>query len=337
MDVLPIVVRVAALLGCLLGTVSFARPADPPETYQQILAKRPPPKLDTLVERSAPGQTGEAASESFLDLLKLREAPLPDAAPHLAKILAAHAGSTRIHGFAAAQALYAAETDEARALLENHLLNPEYPADEAVAYTTHWEMREPQRSQFIATYLLRNLSKDLAVSVRPRWDADAEKRLFVKVELENASMRPLGVLLHPHYQAMVLHFRSPSGMIAHKRKLVVYQPERPSCLLLKPGESTSFEAALELKNDPESLRKIKRLAPTTAKIEALLTSGDVGFALNELGEYKLYAMFAQAPMSDAQLKFLRDTEEIEAKDVWTGRAVSEPVDVKLPPDEGPGD
>jgi hypothetical protein len=324
-----VTVCIAAILGCLLGIITFARADDPPETYQQILAKRPPPELDALSERSAPDQQGETASESFLDLLKLREAPLRAAVPQLAEILAAHADSTRIHGFAAAQALYTADTDEARRVLEKHLLKPEYRADLAVMYASHWEMREPQRSRFIATYLLRDLSEDLAVSVHPRWGADGQKTLFARVELGNASKRPLAILLHPHFQAMALYVRSPSGIFVEKQKLIVYRPERPLWHLLKPGESTSFEVVLELKDDPESLEKFTRLNPKAAKTEALLTSLDVGFALGETGEFTLHAMIVQTPLSDEQLKFVRDTEGIETETIWTGRAVSEPVKVKL--------
>ena len=151
----------SCLCACALA---FAGADAEHQTYRQIVAKRPAPKIEGLAERASPDQRGGTSTESFWDLLKLRDQPAPAAVPELAKIMAAHEGSTRIHGFAAAQALYAAGTDEASRTLEKHLLAPDYRADMAMMYTSHWQMGEPQRSRFIESYLLRDLTDDLGVS-----------------------------------------------------------------------------------------------------------------------------------------------------------------------------
>ena len=96
------------------------------------------------------------------------------AVPELVRILASHEGSNRIHGFAAAQALFTANSDEARRALDARLLSPEYPVDLATMYLSHWQMAEPARSRFIEAYLLRNLSKDLDVTVEARWADDTK-------------------------------------------------------------------------------------------------------------------------------------------------------------------
>ena len=333
-------VRAAAVLGCIVGAIALAGAYAAPETFREIIAKRPAPKLDGLAERSSPHQKGDVATESFWDLLKLRDQPTRAAVPELTKILSAHAGSTRIHRFAAAQALFTAGGDEAARILEKHLLAPEYPAHMAITYSSHWQMGELERSRFVETYLLRDLADDLDVDVRARWsEAGTKKRaddgnssgrqLHVTVTYTNTTGRPLAVLVDHQYQAKSLHFRGPSGAFAVQSQLVVYGPDPARFVRLKAGASTSFDVVLELKDDPKSLATARRNASEPAKIQAFLASTDTGFALSEFGTYKLSAMIVRTPLADEQKKSLRQREGIEADEVWMGRAVSKAIDVDL--------
>jgi hypothetical protein len=299
--------------------VRFARADDQPEGYREILSKRAAPKLEDLSERAAPELQGEAATESFWDLLKLREEPVPAAVPELAKVLSAHEGSNRIHRFAAAQALHAVNTDDARRVLEKHLLDPEYPADHAIAYAWHWEMSEPHRTRFIKAYLLRDLSDDLAVSVHPRWvelasgsdvaadQAANRQRLLVTVKLRNDSRRTLALLVPQQSQAMILYLLAPSGEFVPHVRLGVHRPEPPSWHRLHPGEETDFEIELHLTSDAES---INRLRGASREIRAALGSGVTAFGLRESGEYELSAMLVQTPLSAGQLAALQTREGI---------------------------
>src|SRR5579871_5241931 len=116
---------ILAVLACS-GLVTVASlPAEIPaekQTYQEILAARAVPDLDQLVERCSPDLRGPDATESFWDLLKLREIADPKAVPVLEKVLAENLPTTRIHGFAAAQALFCIGTPEAHKILKQHLL-----------------------------------------------------------------------------------------------------------------------------------------------------------------------------------------------------------------------
>lgn len=65
------------------------------------------------------------------------------------------------------------------------------------------------------------------------------------------------------------------------------------------------------------------------------SSGDAGFALEQFGDYELYAMMLQVPLTDEQLRFARTAGGLGDTDLWTGRAVSEPVpaEIRAIPDE----
>jgi hypothetical protein len=335
------VVGPAAAVSCLFVSLAFAGRDAVAETFRQIIAKRPAPVLEGFADRASPEQKGAMATESFWDLLKLREEPAAAAVPELGEILAAHEGSTRIHRFAAAQALFAAGTEDAKRTLEKYLLAPEYPADMAIGYSSHWQMAEPERSRFIETYLLRDLSRDLAVRVETRWsDAGAnnagagknvmqEKKLLVTVKLINESDRVLAIPGDQHYRTRCLQFRGPSGTFAPQMQMGVHGPIASRWQRLKPGQSMSFDVALQMKVDTTSLATARRNATDPATIHALLSSTDTGFVLSEFGTYKLSAMIVRTPLAEEQKKSLRERDGIEAGEVWMGRAVSKPVDVEL--------
>ena len=67
-----------------------------PQTYRQILTTRPAPRVDDLAERATPNRDGDVAMESFWDLLKLRDAPNPAAAPALVKIVDVRSSPIRL-------------------------------------------------------------------------------------------------------------------------------------------------------------------------------------------------------------------------------------------------
>jgi hypothetical protein len=324
----PIVVAIAVLL------LAAAAPAAEHQTYRQILTTRPALRIDDLAERSAPDRQGEVAMESFWDLLKLRDAPNPAAVPALVKVVDAHAGSSRIHRFAAGQALLTAGTPDALKALQRDTSRTDYPADLAVMYTSHWEMPEPARSRLLEGYVLRNAGDAaLGASVATAWkERDGARLLSVTVTLKNKSAKPLAVLLDPYTATRGLHFRSADsksadGTFAVVAPMMHCQPMRPRWVRLAPGASEQMEVALTPKQDSETLRQFGAAPPAVALCEG----GAASFGLGGFGKHRVYAMITQPPMTDAQIATLRNW----AKDVgdpaelWVGRAVSEPVEVEI--------
>src|SRR5262245_49763245 len=78
---------------CLLGHCSVRAEGEPAQapakklTLPEILAARPAPDLASLARRSAPTVRGPDATDSFWDLLKVREIAYPKAVPVLEEIL----------------------------------------------------------------------------------------------------------------------------------------------------------------------------------------------------------------------------------------------------------
>ena len=306
---------------------------EPPveQNYATRAAARPAPQIEGLAERAAEILAAGDTSDFLFDLLKLREDPAPEAAAELAKILAWRERDDTTFYFAAAQALFNTGGVQARTALEQHLLRPSLQVELAVRYTSHWDMGEPQRSRFMETYLLRNLSDDLGVSVDARWAPPAAQNppaasetLLVEVTLSNRTAGNLGVY-HPRGAAN-LYFRSPSGVYAPAVRGARGE-SRPNWARLAPNESTSFTATLTLQNDPQTIQRLAREEPDA---RAALSEGRTfAFALNEFGQYQLSAMFVQLPQGDSYREQLRLTREIDDDEIWTGRAVSAPVTIEI--------
>jgi len=324
------------VLACVVAALAVACAVPPQETYREIIDQRQAPQIAGLAERASPEQKVETATEAYWDVLKLRDYPTAAAVPELVKILAAHDNSTRIHRFAAAQALFTAGGDAARRALEKHLLVPEFPAGMAIMYSSHWQMPEPQRSRFIESYLLKNLSDDLAVLVDARWSNEGPEggagkaeaaRLVVTVTLTNQSERAIAVAVPEVFPAMTLQFRGPSGRFAPQATTVVYRLGPPRFQRLQPGGSTSFDAQFELHEGAEAAAKTRRLG--MEGIKAVLKTPDVDVALGEFGRYQVSAMIEQPPLDKELQKRISERDGIEPGAIWIGRAVSMPVEVEV--------
>lgn len=239
-------------LGAIVLVVGEFSACAKPErkSFRELGRERPVPDLEQLAERSAPGKRGQDVSEAFYDILKLRETRDPNAVPVLQQILDAHVDSTRIHGFAAAQALFAIGTPEAHAILSKYLLSTKYAVDSGINYTYHWEMPEPERSRFIEHYHLKNLSEDLQVTLERRdpTKPGTTKHVFVMI-LKNISNGPFRVRKERVYIGRHLVFRSEDGRYARSAETVMYMaldvvlppaawPE------LAPGSTCEFEIAV---------------------------------------------------------------------------------------------
>ena len=264
--------------------------------------------LATLPERAARNYPG--SQEPFEQILKLRETGGATAVPALTQVMAVDVLNRRIHGYAASQALFNIGTPEAHQALAKYLLDPRYRANEGIDYAFHWNMAEPARSRFIDQYHLVNLAKELALELTSRVPAGAKDQIEFTVTLKNLSDKPLQLEKHEVYLANLLHFRTSDGHYCRGMETVDYDLGMPTWLTLAPGATHTYR--IEAK-----IASADRLA---------LTTRDMRFDLGQPGKFTVVAMLEAPPRTPEQLAAAKIT------DAWSGRAVSKPIEVLLPPD-----
>lgn len=291
-----------------------------PQTFQELLATRPVPDLTTVARRSSPMTQGEDASKSFLDLLKLRETADASAVLALEKILVENAPTTRIHGFAAAQALFAIGTPEAHQILARNKLS----AHLAENYTSHWEMREPLRSRYIEQYLLKNAAKDLVVELEQTpATPPLNDRLDLVIVFRNASDQAFFIQDYDHdFPGDMLHLRDATGQFMpriHSRTMCKGQSKN---IELKPGQTHRLHVTIDVAAaDPQ-----KRMRRSTGKLMADVRESGHFFDVNAPGRFDVLALFEAEPLTDEQRAFLKVDQNWKW---WTGRAVSKPLSINI--------
>ncbi|HUX15978.1 MAG TPA: HEAT repeat domain-containing protein, partial [Phycisphaerae bacterium] len=298
-----------------------APPATQAKTYRGILAARPAPRLTDLAQRSRPEANGSDATESFWDILKLRDLGDPKAVPVLAEILASNAGTGRIHGYAAAQALFCIGGDEALAALDKHLFKlEEYNERLASLYVFHWEMPEPSRSRFIERYLLKGIGQELDVALDAK-SAESGKVLFT-LTVRNVSDKPLDIL-EPQIDRLFL--RSQDGQFFARREVGIDEYFlRAKWVRLDPGQTLTTTANAVIRS-AEDLRADNSGLPPG--VQAVLRMGAIEYLIDKPGPCQAVFVIEQVPMtseSRAKLKLERP---------WSGRAVSKPATfgLRVPP------
>jgi hypothetical protein len=299
----------------------------PPEkrTYQEILAARPAPDLDRLVERSSPDVSGTDATESFWDLLKLREIADPKAVPVLEKVLTENLPTTRIHGFAAAQALFCIGTPEAHKILKGNLQSEDARTELAVMYTSHWEMREPKRSRFIEQYLLKNLSKSLVVKLERQEPEDpVEGQITLRLILRNASDDAIH-LLAPEDRPFLLYLRDEKQRYIPQYRGGTICPGPSNIIELDPGQTHSTTLTVVTAPNTGQVRD------ASAKVVVGVQGTADQFAVSSPGRFEFVALIEAAPLNAAQREHLKVDDSWTW---WTGRAVSAPLAVDLEVPDG---
>ena len=292
-------------------------------TYQEIITARSVPDLTTLAARSSPKNNGPDASEAFMDILKLREVADPKSVPVIEKILVENLPTTRILGFAAAQALFTIGTPEAHQILQRHLLAEDAHTKLAIGYTSHWQMKEPLRSQFIQRYLLKNLSKSLVVEVERIAVPNSPKgQLDLAVNLRNASDEAF-YLLDDRGRDMLL-VRDASGQFIPDTSGIICTLKPNAALMeLKPGQAHRIQITINVVDATTS--KGQRHDPATKLIAGAQPSGQ-SFELHSPGRVEFVALIEVDPLSAEQRTHLKLDE---TRQWWSGRAVSKPITVEL--------
>ncbi len=305
--------RLKKALGSLAGKSQEQNGVKPSvgRGYQEIAAARPAPDLTRLAELSAPNIEGPAATESFYDILKLREAGRIEAVPVLEEILQANLASTRIHGFAAAQALFCIAPLEASNILSRPLLTEQYRAGLAFKYTAHWEMREPQRSRFIEQYLLQNVSSNLVLELTAQTATNLGRVDFV-LTLLNSSGKPVHIPGRTVYLGECLFFRDTQGQFARSGETADYEPPMPRWVELGPGQTHQFQIRSSVRPAAQTREARHLISPQAAVV---LSTEDYLFDIGKPGRFEVLAMFE---------------EHGTGKDHWAGRVVSKPVRIIVP-------
>ncbi|MFC1601242.1 hypothetical protein ACFL34_02725 [Candidatus Sumerlaeota bacterium] len=311
------------MLALTLGFTALAK-NEKPQTFTEILAARPAPKLEGLAERAKPGITDyKITGESFHDLLKVRNmAGPPEAVPELAKIMESHVGNNRIHGYAAAQALFCIDTPETHQLLEKYVFAPSYRAGKAINYTAHWEMSPAQASALIKRYYLKNLAKDLTLKLEgpPAPEGKVNPLLEFTLTLRNTSDKAYRLRQKQVYLGTMLYFENASGRIFTPRETVRYDMPMSKWLVLEPGATHQYKIATRAVRVSGMKHRPYVAAPGD---EIVLRTQDIGWGVAQEGQFKVHALVeAQPLLAEARKRLGFDN-------CWVGRAVSQPVEVMI--------
>ncbi len=318
----------AVFLAVILSAASGAESAkSQPErkTFKQIIEDHQLGDLATLVERSRPEVRGEEATQSFYDLLKLRDNPDPQAVDVLIEVMEVNAGTSRIHYYAAAQALFTADTPKARKALKKHLLSERKLGSEGLfRYASCWEISEPERSQFIETYILVDQDHDLAVSAvvdmgeaSTAADGATEIPVTVNVQIRNVTDQPLQLRDRQVYQGKMLYLRTEAGFATRMRGYVEYDMPMPKWTLLQPGETKAYE----IRGTFRTLASDEQPSDAGPDVIWQLKTHDVIFNIPGSGKLEIFVVLDDPPVSEkgrAQLN-------LGPEKIWSGRAVSSPA------------
>jgi len=292
--------------------------SDPPTTVTADVQSEP----ERLVARSAEGVPQEEGMAALEEILKLRETRDAKYVPALEKILEANMDSGRTHGFAAAQALFCIGTPEARSVLDRYLLTPRYNTWLGIRYATYQKMAEPQRSDFVRQYYLKNLSQDLAVELAaaPKWDKEGARIEFT-LTLRNSSDKALRILEQQVYPGRMLSFQDEAGRIAPPVEIAVGRLSRTKWVELVPSATHQYTIPVRIRRvDPQGKYPYPGLSPDA---ELFAETGDLIFDIVRKGRSQVYAMVEAQPPPKAQL------EKLDFNNLWTGRAVSKPIEVDI--------
>ncbi len=327
--VLLVGVFAALLVAILGGRLLRSAPAEArkPQTIAEQVATRPAPPLGGLARRSEPAVMGEDATESFWDILKLRSAGDQKAVPVLTEILVSNAGTGRIHGYAAAQALFCIGGKEAAGALDRHLFElSEYNEQLAGMYVDHWDMAEPKRSEFIEAYLLKSIGREIELAVEAK-EGEGGGIEFA-VTAKNASAEPVEVLDPLSWR---LYVRAKDGRFVVRRAIGVKEVKlenklQANWVVLKAGETRRVTEIATVKS-AEAVRKID---PRLPKDVPLVLQTSVGmFYVDKSGDYEAIVVIEQTPVKGGWAAM--------PKHPWVGRAVSKPVAIRLMPPLGSSD
>jgi hypothetical protein len=292
--------------------------------FMKLVEARPAPDLETLAERSSPENDNDPNTtiEAFYDILKLRDIGDNKAVPVLEQIIKDDNYRGRIQSYAAAQALFCIGTPEANKVLSQYLLTPKYNASMGIRYIFAYEMDKTKQKGFIEQYHLKNLSKDMEIklSAEKNKDENGQKQKLT-ITLTNISKDSFQIRDKQVYLADMIFLQSKNGEFIQWFQPVMYNMPMPKWIELTSGKSLQYNISLAVK--PKGKQKLLYFGKNDHPI-IFLESNDMICGLEKPGEFKFYAIVEQEPLSKESLDYWK------LDNPWIGRAVSEPVTVKIP-------
>lgn len=246
-------------------------------------------------------------------LLQMPDVAATSAVPRLEETL--KTGGSSIAPCAAAQALFLMGSPGAKAILAKYLFYPHYDLDYSIDLAFHWQMTPAKRDDFIRSYHLQSRSKDVSICLKAAPQADGKAGIQFVLSLVNTSARSLRFNRPSAYLGRHILLVTQSGEFMESCRSIIYlgSPGAPdqTYAQVEPGHSLDIVFTGQVKTFPDS--------PDPAFRNFVWLDCD-GFMhkLTASGTFRVYARYAHeegpAPAFD---------------NIWTGRVVSEPVEIQL--------
>jgi hypothetical protein len=176
-------------------------------------------------------------------------------------------------------------------------------------------MPEPNRSQFIQQYLLKDIGRDMEVKLDATPE-DGGRSVRFRLTLKNVSADLLDVLM-PRFHS--LYLRSAEGRFFSWARSVSDKPNT-TWLHLKANESRTIETTGEIKSAAEFQPYERQMANGAQALLSL--QGDRCF-LDKPGQFQAVFVLEQTPMNPGQ------KTRLKLDNPWAGRAVSQPFTITL--------
>jgi hypothetical protein len=323
LSVLSVIIPVTVFVLCTFCKAdNSSKTSRRPETFKEIIAAHPEPDLTDLVDRCKPQVDWEFSRLSFYDLLKLRDVGNSDAVNVLEQVMEDNLFERRIHGFAAAEALFCIDTESAHNVLKKYLYDPRYHSVLGANYTFHWDMSEPKRSEFIRRYHLKNLSKDLKVELESDVNrVNTGQEIELTLTLHNVSKEPFRILDHIAGYVENVYFRNVNGLFARRMQTATQCYNMSAKWLeLKPADLRQHKIKLAVLRISDMKYK-SRYVPENARI--YLRDPFFDFYINQPGKFDIYAMYEAQPLHPKRKK------KLEFDNEWIGRAVSKSITIEI--------
>jgi hypothetical protein len=262
--------------------------------------------LATLAARAHPTGPGKDPTASFRDLRDLRDAPRPAAVSALARVVQDHAGTSRIHRYAAGQALSVIGTPEAREALEAEGARADFDGRLAFDYAFHWRMAPSVRDAYLADHVLQGAGEAPTLTLRALPPREGEKTLRFEITFENRLDRCIELGSLPPGEGKWLVFRAVEGHVARTLWPYGCQGLISESVAFEAGAKHTLTAVVEILA-PDAMPDLQGYGVTVP--------GSVGgkcggwhYLLGEPGTYEVVAFFTGRE----------------------GRCVSAPVRVEVP-------
>jgi hypothetical protein len=247
-------------------------------------------------------------------ILKMDDLSAPSAVASLEEVLSK--GGDSILPCAAAQALFLMNTPESKEVLKKWLKYPRYDMDYSIDLAFNWGMHPMKRDQFIRAYHLNSTSNEVKIVVKSEPVKDTKKAMEFTISLVNVSDKALRFYKPRAYLGKNILLVSEDGEFMGSQITTYYSSERetPENMFpeVAPGKSINFSFKAEAQTYPDSPSEQFRYF-------AWFNCGDFSHCLFKTGKFKVYARYDWKARKNPPYQ-----------NIWTGRLISEPIEITIP-------